>query len=303
MKQVALLIGFLLLITVSPVSAADLTPQTALAMTGTPALAAGFDHFPYVNPDAPKGGALKLSVTGSFDSLNPFVIRGTPALGLNTGYLSLIYEPLMARSWDEPFTLYPLLAESIDVPADRSGITFNLNPAAHWSDGQPVTAADVLFSYQTLREKGRPNHRSYYKKVARAEQLDARRIKFSFNPLPGGGYDRELPLILALMPILPQHDWQDRDFNKASLRIPLGSGPYTLTAVDPGRSVTYIRDPHYWGRDLPTERGLYNFDTIRVDYYRDDGIALQAFKAGQFDWRREANVNLWVTSYDFPRRA
>lgn len=283
---------------ITSVAAAE--PQTALAMHGAPKYASGFAHFDYVNPDAPKGGTLKLAATGSFDSLNPFIVRGTAALGLSTGYLSLVYEPLMARSADEPFTLYGLLAESVEVPEDRSSITFNLNPKAAWSDGQPVTADDVLFSFETLRDKGRPNHRTYYKKVEKAEKLGERRIRFTFKKNAAGVIDREMPLIMALMPILPKHDWQDRDFNQTSLRIPVGSGPYTLTKVEPGRSITYTRNPHYWGHDLPVEQGLHNFDAIQIDYYRDASIALQAFKAGQYDLRIENDPNRWATAYDFP---
>lgn len=299
-----LIFAYLLLICFinMPVMAADDAPVTqfALAVHGAPKYADGFLHTDYVNPDAPKGGMLKLGVTGSFDSLNPFIIRGTAPLGVNTGTVSLIYEPLMARSWDEPFTLYGLIAESVEVPADRSSITFHLNPKAHWSDGQPITADDVQFSFTILRDKGRPNHRSYYKKVAKIEVLNSETVRFTFQPGASGKYDREMPLIMGLMPVLPQHDWVGRDFNQTSLRVPVGSGPYTITAVEPGRSITYTRDQHYWGIDLAIQRGLYNADTIRVDYYRDDNIALQAFKAGQFDWRRETDVTKWSTGYDIP---
>jgi len=274
--------------------------RSAIAMSGVPKYAADFTHFDYVNPDAPKGGTLKLGVIGNFDSLNPFIVRGQSALGLAPGYLSLVYEPLMARSWDEPFSLYGLIAESFEVPEDRSTITFNLRANARWSDGQPITADDVLFTFTTLRDKGRPNHRTYYKKVMKAEKLDARHVKFTFKPNANGSIDREMPLIMGLMPILPQHAWSDHNFNQTSLRIPVGSGPYTISKVDPGRSITYTRDPNYWGRNVPAQRGLYNFDTIRFDYYRDDSIALQAFKAGQFDLRRENDPNKWVTAYDSP---
>ncbi len=269
-------------------------------MTGVPKYAEGFTHFEYANSDAPKQGELKLGATGTFDSLNPFIIRGQPALGLASGYLSLLYEPLMARSWDEPFSLYGLIAASVEVPADRSSITFNLRPEARWSDGVPLTAGDVIFSFETLRDKGRPNHRSYYKKVASAEKLDDHRVKFTFKRNPDGSIDREMPLIMGLMPVLPKHDWADREFNQTTLRIPIGSGPYVITKVDVGRSITYERNKNYWAKDLPPQKGLYNFDTLRVDYYRDDGIALQAFKAGAYDWRREGDPNKWTTSYEFP---
>lgn len=276
------------------------TEQHALAMHGVPKLAEGFTHFPYTNPNAPKGGTLKLGATGTFDSLNPFIVRGQPPLGLNTGYMSLVYEPLMARNWDEPFALYPQIAASLDMPEDRHSITFNLDPQARWSDGVIVTADDVLFSFTTLRDKGRPSHRTYYKKVISAEKLGERSVRFTFKPNADGKPDREMPLIMALMPILPKHDWEGREFNETTWHTPVGSGPYKVSAIDPGRSVTYARNPDYWGKDIPAQRGLYNFDTIKIDYYRDDSVALQAFKSGQFDSRRENNLNKWITAYDFP---
>lgn len=280
--------------------AATSSHQTSLAMHGVAKYPDGFAHYDYVNPDAPKGGTLKLGAGGTFDSLNPFVVRGTPALGLSTGYLSLVYEPLMARSADEPFSLYGLLAESVEVPDDRSSITFYLNVKAKWSDGLAVTADDVLFSFETLRDKGRPNHRTYYKKVDKVEKLGPLSIKFTFKKNVAGVIDREMPLIMSLMPILPKHDWDGHEFNQTTLRVPVGSGPYKVLKVEPGRSITYTRNPDYWGRDLPVERGMYNFDAIQIDYYRDDSIALQAFKAGQYDLRMETNPNRWVTAYDFP---
>jgi microcin C transport system substrate-binding protein len=285
--------------------AASVQPQTSLAMVGDALYPADFAHFPYVNPDAPKGGMLKLGATGTFDSLNPFIVRGQPPFGLASGTMSLVYESLMTRGWDEPFTLYGLIAESVEVASDRSSITFNINKSAHFSDGTPITSDDVMFSYQTLRDKGRPNHRAYYKKVALAEKLSPTRIKFNFKPddtsgKKGGMIDREMPLIIGLMPIIPMHDWQNRDFNQTSLRIPVGSGPYKITMVDVGRSITYERDTHYWAQDLPVQRGLYNFNKIRIDYYRDDSVSLQAFKAGQYDLKRESDPAKWATSYDFP---
>jgi microcin C transport system substrate-binding protein len=275
-------------------------PQTALAMTGAPLYAPGFSHFDYVNLGAPKGGILKLGTTGTFDSLNPFIVRGQPPFGLGAGTMSLVYESLMTRGWDEPFTLYGLIAESVEVADDRSSIIFNLNPAAHFSDGTPITADDVMFSYLTLRDHGRPNHRAYYKKVAVAEKLSPSRIKFTFKPNERGVIDREMPLIMGLMPIFPKHDWQGRDFNQTSLRIPVGSGPYKISTFDLGRTITYDRDPDYWARDLAPMRGLYNFNKIRIDYYRDDSISLQAFKAGQYDMRMESDPTKWATAYDFP---
>lgn len=297
-----------LLVFLSAPAAAAVQEQTAarvsinfsLAMHGAPKYPEGFAHFDYVNPEAPKGGRLKLAALGTFDSLNPFILRGTPPLGLSMGFMSLVYQPLMARSHDEPFSLYGLLAIAIETPADRSSVTFHLNPNARWQDGKPVTADDVLFSWQTLRDMGLPNMRIYYKKVERAERLGDRRVRFSFGKNASGGYDHEMPLIMGLMPVLPKHDWEGRDFNDPNMRIPVGSGPYKVAHVDPGRAITYKRDPGYWGRDLPSQKGLNNFDEIQIDYYRDDKIALQAFKANQFDWRREFDANNWATAYDFP---
>ncbi|MDD2324901.1 MAG: extracellular solute-binding protein [Alphaproteobacteria bacterium] len=274
--------------------------QTAIAMTGTPKYGEGFDHFAYVNPDAPQGGKLRLGVVGSFDSLNPFIVRGSvpqaPAFSLFSS--AAVYESLMARSWDEPFSLYGLIAQKVEVPPDRSWVIFTLDPRAHWNDGVPLTADDVLFSFNTLREKGRPNHRTYYKKVEKAEKLDASHIRFTFKPNPDGSWDREMPLIMGLMPLLPEHDWKDRDFNQTTLRPPVASGPYKITKVEAGRSLTLTRDPSYWGKDLPVQKGMNNFGEVRIDYYRDDSIALQAFKAGAFDLRREADPKKWAKAYN-----
>ncbi len=288
------------LLALLPLPALAAPPAPALAMHGTPRYGPDFTHFAYVNPDAPKGGTLRLGVVGTFDSLNPFIVRGTAPQGLGLGPFTLVYESLMLRSWDEPFTLYGLLAESVEVPDDRSAIIFTLRPEARWQDGEPVTADDVLFSYETLRAKGRPHHRTYYAKVAKAEKLGPRRVRFVFAPGPEGHTDREMPLIMGLMPVLPKHIWQGRDFNQTTLTPPVGSGPYRVENVEPGRSITYRRDPGYWGRDVSVQRGLYNFDVIRVDYYRDDSAALQALRAGQFDVRREPNPTKWTTAYESP---
>jgi microcin C transport system substrate-binding protein len=283
--------------------AAQPTSRAAIAMHGEPKYATDFKHFDYVNPDAPQGGTLKLGVAGTFDSLNPFIVRGNPPQTPAFDIKGAVYETLMARSWDEPFTLYGLIAETVEVPDDRSSITFNLNPKAHWQDGKPVTADDVLFSFTTLRDKGRPNHRTYYRKIDKAEKLGDRKIRFTFTPEKNGNVDREMPLIMGLMPILPKHEWpqngkEAREFNETTLRIPLASGPYKITKVDPGRSLVMTKDPDYWGKNVPAQQGMYNFDTIHFDFYRDDSIALQAFKAGQFDLRREPDPNKWKLAYE-----
>lgn len=282
--------------------AASAQAGSGIAMHGEPKYGPGFTHFAYTNPEAPKGGTLRLGVIGTFDSLNPFIVRGTApnASAFSLAAAGPVYEPLMARSWDEPFSLYGLIAEDIEVPENRSSVTFTLNPKALWQDGKPITADDVIFSHKTLRDKGRPNHRTYYKKVAKAEKLGPRKVRFTFLRNPDGSWDREMPLIMGLMPVLPEHDWKDRDFNQTTLQRPIGSGPYQITKVDPGRSVTMTRNPHYWAKDLPSMRGLYNFDQVTLDYYRDDAIALQAFKAGAFDLRREGDPRKWASAYDGP---
>lgn len=267
--------------------------QHAISMHGAPKYTDGFAALNYVNPAAPKGGALRLAMTGSFDNLNPYSVRGNRGTGF-----TLTGESLLGRSWDEPFALYGLLAESVSVPEDRSWVEFRLNPKAHWNDGTPVTVEDVLYSWQALRDKGRPNHRTYYKKVTDARALDARTVRFEFDMAEGG--DREMPLIMGLMPVLCKAWWQGRDVSAPSLAVPVTSGPYRLTAVEPGRRLGYTRDKNYWGNDLAFNRGQWNFDTISYDYYRDDGIALEAFKAGAYDLRRENDPIKWLSGYNVP---
>ncbi|MGC1776595.1 MAG: extracellular solute-binding protein [Xanthobacteraceae bacterium] len=264
----------------------------AIAMHGAPALPEGFSALPYVNPDAPKGGRLTEAVLGTFDSLNPLIVQGLAVQPVR-GY---VIESLMARSYDEPFTLYGLLAKTIETDQARSYVTFTLNPAAHFSDGTPVTAADVVFSWQLLRDHGRPNHRSYYSRVAKAEILGPRAVRFDFADTS----DREMPLILGLMPVLPKDAVDVATFENSTLKAPVGSGPYVVAAVDAGNSVTFKRDPNYWGRDLPINRGLWNFDELRFDFYRDDNSYFEAFKAGLSDVRAETDPARWQTGYDFP---
>lgn len=282
----------LLLVWTPGLAPARAEPLQGLAMHGTPREPEGFDHFAYVNPDAPKGGSLTLGIMGSFDSLNPMIVKGEPVYGVR----EFSIEPLMARSQDEPFTLYGLLAERVEVPADRSEIVFHLNPSARFSDGQPVTADDVIFSWQLLRDKGRPNFTTYYKKVKTAERLSERSVRFVFN----AAGDREMPLILGLMPVLAKHATDAETFDATSLKPLLGSGPYIMTKVDPGRAVTYTRNPDYWGRDLPVNKGRFNFGEIRFDYYRDGATVLEAFKIGNIDVRTEDDPSRWAEAYNFP---
>ncbi|MGA2055382.1 MAG: extracellular solute-binding protein [Bradyrhizobium sp.] len=261
-------------------------------MHGAPALPATFTHMPYANPDAPKGGRLVQGILGTFDSLNPLIVRGL-AVQQMRGY---VIESLMARGNDEAFTLYGLLARSVETDEARSYVTFRLDPRARFSDRQPVTSDDVLFSWALLRDKGRPNYRQYYSKVAKAEALDPLTVRFDF----GGAADRELPLILGLMPILPRHAVDAGTFEETSMAAPIGSGPYRVSAVNPGASVTLTRDPDYWGRDLPGNRGLWNFDEIRLDFYREANGYFEAFKRGLYDFRVETEPLRWHDGYDFP---
>ncbi len=263
-----------------------------IALYGTPKQPADFTHFSYVNPEAPKGGRLVISSFGSFDSLNPLIIKGVPANGIR----DFVVESLMARGLDEPFTLYALIAESVEVPEDRSSITFHLNPQARFSDGHPVTADDVLFSFELLKLKGRPNHRTYFAKVAKTERLSDHEVRFTFD----AAGDREIPLILGLLPVLPKHLINPDTYDSTSLEAPVGSGPYRVGKIDAGRSVTFRRDPNYWGRDLPVNRGRFNFDEIRFDYFREGSVMFDAFKAGQVDLWPEEDPRRWANGYDFP---
>ena len=284
---------FVLLGCVTPVLA---QPQHGIAMHGQPDLPASFAHLPYANPDAPKGGRIIYGVLGTFDTLNPYAVRGVAAQGL-TPPLGLVVQSLMMRSADEPFTLYGSIAESIDVPDDRSSVTFHINPKAKFSDGHPITSEDIAFTWNLLKEKGKPNMRSSYGKVQKIDTPDALTIRFD---LAGIG-DRELPLILGLMPVLAKHATDVDKFEETSLTPLLGSGPYLVTEIKPGESITYKRNPDFWGKDLPINRGLYNVDEYKFDYYRDANTLFEAFKGGLYDIRSEDNPTRWVTGYDFPR--
>ena len=268
------------------------TQQHAIAMHGEPAWPTNFSNPTYANPAAPKGGQLVQGVLGTFDCLNPFIVKGLPAANIR-GY---VIESLLARGYDEPFTLYGLLAESVATDAARSFVTFTINPAARFSDGKPVTPDDVIFSWELLRDKGRPNFRTYYIKVVKAQAVGDRSVRFDLT----GADDRELPLIIGLMPVMAKHATDTSTFEDTSFQPLLGSGPYKVTIVKPGESVTFKRDANYWGRDLPINRGLWNFDTIRFDYYRDGNTHFEAFKKGLYDVRVETDPGRWQTAYEFP---
>jgi peptide/nickel transport system substrate-binding protein len=267
-------------------------PQHALAMHGQPAWPASFTHPSYARPDAPKGGRLVQGVLGTFDSLNPFIVKGLAAQNLR-GY---VYESMLARGYDEPFTLYALLASGVETNDQRSYVTFTLDPRARFSDGKTVTPDDIIFSWQILRDHGKPLYGTYYRKVAKAEAIGGNAVRFDLT----GADDRELPLILGLMPILPKYAIDVAKFEDTSFAPPVGSGPYTVGEIKPGDSVTFTRNKNYWGRDLPIYRGLWNFDEIRFDYYRDGNSQFEAFKKGLCDVRTETDPSRWQSAYDFP---
>ncbi len=273
-------------------AAALAEPQHAMTLYDeAPKYPSDFTHFDYTNPDAPKGGTLRLAGLTGFDSLNPFIPKGNAA-----DQIGLLYDTLTYHSVDEPFTEYGLLAERIEKAADNSFVRFFINPLARFNDGEPVTAEDVLFTFNTLVEKGHPLYRHYYADVAEVVVENPLQVRFDFKH----NNNRELPMILGQLQILPQHWWAERDFTKTSLEAPLGSGPYRLVRVDAGRSLVYERVHDWWAKDLPVSRGLYNFDTLHIDYYRDMSVALEAFKAGQFDFNLEYSAKDWATGYNSP---
>lgn len=291
------LLGFASGVLHAPAQAQMTTPQRrptyGIAIRGLPALPANFTHLPYANPDAPKGGTLNLGFHGTFDSLNSFNLRaGSTAQGL-TGD---VYQTLMYRSRDEPFTLYGLVAKSLETDAARDFVTFHLNPAAHFSDGSKITARDVVFTFNLLKSRGTPQERITFGRVKAVSAPDDETVHFDLTGLD----DREMPMILGLMPVL-SHKNDVAHFDDPSLRPLLSSGPYKVVSVNPGRSLVLERDPHYWARHLPIMQGLYNFNRINIAYYRDDSSMFEAFKAGLIDYREESDPTLWMTGYNFPR--
>ncbi len=293
----AALIG--LTIVLAPSARADPRPGApdhvheshAIAMHGEPKYGPDFTHFKYVNPNAPKGGTLRLARQGTFDSFNGNIPKG------NAGQGSSI-ESLLVRSFDEPFTLYGLIAESLEWPEDRSWVIFTLRPEARWHDGEPITVDDVIWSFETLKAKGHPFYRFYYGSVASAEQVGERRVKFSFSETG----NRELPLIVGELSILPKHYWEaeGRDFEKTTLEPPLASGPYRVTDFEAGRYIVTERVEDYWGKDLAVNRGQDNFDRIRYDYFRDATVIRQALKSGDIDYFGENQAKAWAVEYDVP---
>ncbi len=262
-------------------------------MHGRPALPPDFDHLPYVNPEAPKGGRLNLAYLGAFDSLNPYNVK---ALSTAQGLVGNVYQSLMARSADEPFTLYGLIAKSLETNEARDRLIFHLNPDARFSDGTPITSADVLFTFNLLKAKGRPQQRAAFRLVKSVDAPDDWTVRYDLS----GANDRELPLTLAIMPVLSRAHTDAEHFEDQTLQIPVGSGPYRVTEVKPGERLVLERDPNYWARNLPITRGLYNFDSIRIDYFRDATAMFEAFKAGLIDYRVEDDTTRWRGEYDFP---
>jgi microcin C transport system substrate-binding protein len=283
---------FLALFSLPPLALAEtVTPAPGIAMHGAPKYAADFKHLDYVNPEAPKGGTLHLAEEGTFDSLNPYVLRGIAAPGVD-----MIYQTLMTSTEDEAFSEYGLLAETIETPQDRSWVVFNLRPEARWNDGKPVTAEDVVWTFNTLMTKGHPRFSAYYANVKSAVAESPRRVKFTFN-MAG---NRELPLIVGQLPVLPKHYWEGKDFATSTTETPLGSGPYKVLSVEPGRRITYERVKDWWAKDLPIMKGRYNFDTIVYDVYRDNTVLLQALFSGNYDFRAENVAKSWHAEYDQP---
>jgi microcin C transport system substrate-binding protein len=264
----------------------------AIAMHGEPKYGPGFEHFDYVNADAPKGGVLSRHVVGSFDTLNPFIPKGTAAQGIDQ-----IYDSLTVRSQDEPFTQYGLLAESMEIPEDRESAVYHLREEATFADGHGVTASDVVFTFETVREKGSPFYSYYYKNIDDVTAVDEHTVRFVFT---SESNNRELPLIVGQMNILPEHYWADRDFAEGSLDKPLGSGPYRVKELEAGKRIVYERREDYWGKDLAVNQGRHNFDRLVFEYFLDDNVAMQAFKGGTYNFRAERNSKLWATAYEGP---
>jgi peptide/nickel transport system substrate-binding protein len=271
-------------------------PSHGIARHGPPALAADFLRLPYANPQAKRGGRLVVGQLGTFDSMNPYIARGAvPEVSGGSGINTLIVQSLMMRSLDEPFTLYGLVAQSIETSPDRSWVEFRLNPKASFSDGKSVTSEDIRYTFDLLKEKGRPAQRNAYRRIKDVTTKDAQTIRFSFSEPDG-----ELPMLLALMPALAKHDINREIFEQPSFKPPLGTGPYILADLEPGKTFTLKRNPQFWGKDLPILTGHHNFDEIRVDFYRDSNALFEAFKVGLFDVRFETDPSKWIGGYDFP---
>ena len=308
LRAIACLLLFFLVTPQARGESGPVTRSHAIAVLGTPALPANFPHFPYVNPDAPKGGTATLGSVGTFDSFNPFILRGTSAFGLVSPWVILpggsgsgtsvghVWESLLTGSADEGSAAYGHLAETIELPADKMWVAFELRPEARFSDGTPVTAEDVAWTYRTLLAQGRPSFRIQYGDVADVAVEGPRRVVFHLK----SNQNRDLPLIVGGLPVLPKHFFAGRDFSRPLTDAPIGSGPYRVAAFELGRSVTYVRNPDWWAANRPTGTGTNNLDRVKVVYFRDGTVAMEAFKAGQIDVRSENVSKNWATAYDFP---
>ena len=280
------------LLLTAPAIAADPEPRHGLSVFGDLKYAAGFMHFDYVNPDAPKGGAIKIPGLDTFETLHPFILKGRKELLAEP----LLFDTLMARSTDEPDSYYGLVAKTVEVPDDKSWVAFNINPQAKFHDGMRITAADVVFTFNTLKKDGHPRYRVNFRDVDRAEATSPSRVKFYFKR----GTHRDLPTRLAALPVLSKTYYDKVDFKKTSFEPALASGPYKVGKFEPGRSITYQRAENYWAKDLPVNRGRFNFDRVTVEYYRDREVAFQAFFSNQYDYREEFTSRQWATQYDKP---
>ncbi len=274
---------------ISAFAGSDIIKASSIAMNGSPKYADGFSHFEYVNPEAPKGGTVRLSSIGSYDSFNGFISKGVSADGLG-----MIYETLTTGSSDEAFTEYGLIADEIEYPEDRTWVIYHLNPKAKFHDGEPIKVEDVIFTFNVLLEKGAPFYKSYYGDIVEVKDLGDRRVKFQFRE---GVTNRELVLITGQLPVLPKHYWKSRDFSKSTLDPPLGSGAYRIKDFKAGKYITYERVKDYWAANHPVNKGSNNFDAVRYDYYRDATVSLEAFKAGEYHFREENNSSLWASKY------
>ena len=266
-------------------------PRHAIAMYGDPALPPDFVSLPYANPDAPKGGKIVFGESGGFDSLNPFIVKGATPAGISL----LTVETLLGRSYDEAFSLYGVLAESVDTDDARSYVEFTLRAGATFSDGSPVTPEDVLWSFEKLGTEGSPRYAAAWKKIAKSEKVGDRGVRFTFTEI-----DREMPLLLGLRPILQKAQWEGKDFTASTLEAPIGSGPYVVGKFEPGKFISFVKNPNWWGKDLPFYKGQHNFDEVRYEYFGDGGIVFESFKAGEISTYRETNPAKWATNYEFP---
>lgn len=255
-----------------------------------------FKHFDYVNPEAPKGGSINFAAIGSFDSLNPFIIKGIPAAGMHPLHASYFYATLLDHSFDEPISAYGYIAEAVELAPDRTSVTFTLRKTAKFHDGSPITPEDVIFTFNTLKEKGQPFYKAYYNEVIGVEKVDSHKVKFIFQD----GKNKELPVIIGEMQILSKAFYQKHKFDDASMTRPLGSGPYEIEDVVPGKSITYRRVKNWWGENIPANKGQYNVDVMKYVYFRDPTVAFQSLQAGTTDFRFENTAKNWAKAYTFP---